>query len=229
MRNFLRFLAGLLLVSVFPVAHGADAGGGVAYVVTYFEVAHRAKDRTIELLRAVAKESRGEPGNLRYEILQRINHPDQFVILEAWKDGAAHAAHLAGAAAKSFREKLQPQLRGPYDERPHTALEVGEIAAKPGNDAVFLVTHVDIVPKMKDTGVELTKQLAATGRKSPQNVRFEALTQTSRPNHMTVVEIWADRRALEAHSIAPHMKSYREKLLPMSGSLYDERHYRALK
>jgi hypothetical protein len=26
----------------------------------------------------------------------------------------------------------------------------------------------------------------------------------------------------------PHMKQYREKLLPMSGSLYDERLYRAL-
>jgi quinol monooxygenase YgiN len=46
---------------------------------------------------------------------------------------------------------------------------------------------------------------------------------------MTVVEIWADRKALEAHSVAAHMKQYREKLLPMSGSLYDERHYRVIK
>ena len=228
MRKLSGFFAVLLMMGLVPAAPAAE-GGGAAYVVTYFEVAPKSKDRTIELLRAVAKESRKEAGNLRYETLQRVNQPDQFVILEAWKDGAAHAAHLAGGSAKSFREKLQPLLRGPYDERPHTALEVGEVAAKPGNDAVFLVTHVDIVPKMKDTGVALTKELAATGRKSPQNVRFEALTQTSRPNHMTVVEIWADRKALEAHSVSAHMKSYREKLLPMSGSLYDERHYRALK
>jgi quinol monooxygenase YgiN len=228
MRTLLSFLAGLLLVSVFPVAHGAEAGG-VAYVVSYFEVAPKAKDKTLELLRAVARQSRKEAGNLRFEILQRVNQPDQFVVLEAWKDKDAHAAHAAGAPAKAFREKLEPLLRGPYDERPHTALEVGEVAAKAGNDAIFLVTHVDIVPKMKDAGVELTKQLAAAGRKSPQNVRFEALTQNSRTNHMTVVEIWADRKALEAHSVAAHMKSYREKLLPMSGSLYDERHYRAIK
>ena len=228
MRKLSGFLAGLLLMGLVPAAPAAESGG-VAYVVTYFEVAPRVKDKAIEQLRAVARASGKEAGNLRYEILQRINQPDQFVVLEAWKDGETHAAHLAGGAAKSFRENLQPLLRGPYDERPHTALEVGEIAAKPGNDAIFLVTHVDIVPKMKDTGVTLTKELAATGRKFPQNVRFEALTQASRPNHMTVVEIWADRKALEAHSVAAHMKQYREKLLPMSGSLYDERHYRAIK
>ena len=228
MRKAIYALAGLLLMTLLPAAQAAE-GGGVAYVVSYFEVAPRAKDKAIELLRAVARQSRKETGNLRYEILQRVNQPDQFVVLEAWKDKDAHAAHAAAGHTKDFRDKLQPLLRGPYDERPHTALEVGEIAAKPGNDAVFIVTHVDIVPKMKDTGVDLTKELAATGRKSPQNVRFEALTQASRPNHMTVVEIWADRKSLEAHSVAAHMKAYREKLLPMSGSLYDERHYRAIK
>ena len=228
MRKTIGLLAGWLLMTL-GAASMAQTPGGVAYIVSYFEVAPAAKDRTIELLRQVAKQSRQEAGNLRYELLQRVNQPDQFVVLEAWKDKESHAAHAAAEHTKQFRDKLQPQLRGPYDERPHTALEVGEVAAKPGNDAIFLVTHVDIVPKEKDVGVALTKELAATGRKSPHNVRFEALTQNSRPNHMTVVEIWSDRRSLEAHSVAAHMKQYREKLMPMSGSLYDERHYRAIK
>ena len=64
---------------------------------------------------------------------------------------------------------------------------------------------------------------------SPTVAAVQALTQASRTNHMTVVEIWADRKAMEAHSTASHMKQYREKLLPMSGSLYDERLYRALR
>lgn len=227
MPKIVHAIAALLLLALIPAAQAAESGG-VAYVVTYFEVAPRAKDKAIELLRAAARASRKEAGNLRYEILQRINQPDQFAVLEAWKDRNAHTSHAAADSTKQFREKLQPLLRGPYDERPHSALEVGEVAAKPGNEAIFLVTHVDIVPKEKDTGVALTKDLAAAGRKHPHNVRFEALTQTSRPNHMTVVEIWADRKSLEAHSVAAHMKSYREKLLPMSGSLYDERHYRAI-
>jgi quinol monooxygenase YgiN len=227
MRKTVFALAGLLLMTLLPAAQAAE-GGGVAYVVSYFEVVPVAKDKTIELLHQVARQSRKDAGNLRFEILQRINQPDQFVVLEAWKDKDAHAAHAAAGHVKQFREKLDALLRGPYDERPHTALEVGEVTAKAGKNAVFLVTHVDIVPKMKDTGVALTRELAAAGRKLTNNIRFEALTQNSRPNHMTLVEIWTERRAVQVHSVTAHMKQYREKLLPMSGSLYDERHYRAV-
>ena len=84
------------------------------------------------------------------------------------------------------------------------------------------------MPKEKDIGVGYTKELAAAGRKQKGNVRFEALTQNSRPNHLTVVEIWTDLNAMAVHSTAAHMKQYREKLLPMSGSLYDERLYKSL-
>jgi autoinducer 2-degrading protein len=226
MRNVIIALAGLVLMTLLPVAQAAESG--VAYVVSYFEVVPVAKDKTIEMLRQVARQSRKDAGNLRFEVLQRINQPDQFVVLEAWKDKDAHAAHAAAGHVRQFREKLDVLLRGPYDERPHTALEVGEVTAKAGKNAVFLVTHVDIVPKMKDTGVALTRELVVAGRKLTNNIRFEALTQNSRPNHMTVVEIWTERRAVQIHSVTAHMKQYREKLLPMSGSLYDERHYRAL-
>ena len=71
-------------------------------------------------------------------------------------------------------------------------------------------------------------ELAEDGRSQKGAVRFESLTQNSRPNHMTVVEIWSDRKAFGAHSTAAHMKQFREKLTLMSGSLYDERLYKAV-
>jgi len=209
-----------------PVVQAAE--GGVAYVVTYFEVGPAVKDKAAGLLREAAKKSRKDAGNLRYEILQRLGQGDQFVILEAWKDKDAQAAHAAADHTKAFRDKLKDLLRSTYDERPHVALEVGDVMAKAGKGAVFAVTHVDIVPKEKDTGIALVKELAADGRKSKGNVRFEALTQASRTNHMTVVEIWSSRNAMEAHSVTPHMKMTREKVGPLSGSLYDERLYHAL-
>ena len=43
-----------------------------------------------------------------------------------------------------------------------------------------------------------------------------------------VVEIWKSRKAMEVQSATPGMKEYREKLSPMSGSLYDERLYKSL-
>jgi quinol monooxygenase YgiN len=231
MRNLLRLLPGFLIVSlgVVPAASAAE-GPVVAYVVTYFETI-QPSGKALTLLRQLAKSSRKEAGNLRFEVLQRLGQSDQFVILEAWKDKDAQAAHAAAAHTKAFREKLEPLLRGPYDERPHTALEVGLVAAalsaEAAKSAIYVVTHVDIVPKMKDTGVGLVRQLSTDGRSDKGNLRFESLTQDSRTNHMTVVEIWADRKALDAHAVAAHKKAFREKLAPLSGSLYDERLYRA--
>lgn len=231
MRRALHLLAILSIVPLGSVQTAGAAEGDIAYVVSYFETMPPAKDKAAGLLRQLAKESRKESGNYRFEVLQRIGQPDEFVILEAWRNKDAQAAHGAAGHARQFREKLQPLLRSPYDERPHTALSVGNMgseADRSAKAAIFAVTHVDIIPKGKDVGVALVQQLAASGRGDKGNVRFEALTQDSRTNHMTVVEIWADRKALEAHGMAAHKKAFREKLSPLSGSLYDERLFKAL-
>ena len=141
--------------------------------------------------------------------------------------GACRAAHT-----RQFREKLLSLLRGPYDERPHTALAVGPVQALPASEAakaaVYAVTHVDIVGAQREVGVALVKRLSEDGRNDKGNVRFEALTQNSRTNHMTVVEIWTDRKAADAHGAAAYKREFREKLMPISGSLYDERFYKAV-
>jgi len=233
MRNLFSMLFGLAIAApgLAPVALADDAN--TAYVVTYFESVPSYTGQVRNLMRDLARASRKEPGHIRMELLQRIGQPDQFVILEAWQDKDTHAAHMGAAHTKQFREKLQPLLRGPFDERPHTNLSVG--AAKVslgGGDArattIYGVTHVDIVPKEKDTGVGLVKQLSETSRKDAGNLRFDALTQNSRPNHMTIVEIWADKKTFEEHGITAHKRQFREKLMPLSGSLYDERLYRII-
>jgi quinol monooxygenase YgiN len=230
MNRTVRFLLasiGLSLGLVQP-AHAAEH----AYVVTYIEVAPSAKDQAADSIRRLARLSRKDAGNIRFEVLQRIGHPGQFAILEMWEDKNAQEAHGAAAHTQLFREKLKPMQRAPYDERPHTALSVGSApagdGAKPGKGLIFAVTHVDIVPKLKDEGVGAVKQLSDAGRKGKDNLRFESLTQTSRPNHMTVVEVWRNQKAVDLHGTADHTRQFREKLLPMSGSRYDERFYRVI-
>ena len=232
MRRSLAVLLGfaMLPLGVVPQADGAD-NPGPAYIVTYIEVLPAGADQTAALMRRLGAESRKESGNLRFEVMQRIHQPSHFVILEAWKDEGSQSAHAAAAHTKDFRAKLLPLLRAPYDERPHIALAVGNMSAGPADGArgaLYAVTHVDVTPKAKDQGAEAVKQLAEAGRKGKDNIRFEALTQTSRPNHMTVVEIWKDQGAVDAHSVADYTKSFRDVLGPISGSLYDERFYRTL-
>jgi quinol monooxygenase YgiN len=60
------------------------------------------------------------------------------------------------------------------------------------------------------------------------NLRYDVLQQGSRPNHLTLVEIWSGDKALEGHDTTPHTTKYRSDLMPMSGSPYDQRLYRAL-
>ncbi|MBI3370820.1 MAG: antibiotic biosynthesis monooxygenase [Betaproteobacteria bacterium] len=205
-------------------------GSSAVYQVTYVEVMPAAKTSATALLRQLGSASRGAAGNQRFEILQRRDRPNHFAIIETWRDQAAEDANLAAGHMKQFREKLQPMLSSAYDERPHTGLAVGPIDAGGGSKgaAVYAVTHVDIIPPKKDDGIAALQQLAEPSRKDAGNLRYEVLQQNSRPNHFTLVEIWRAQSAVENHEVSPHTRKFREMLLPMSGSLYDQRLYRAL-
>jgi quinol monooxygenase YgiN len=217
-----------LAIIVMGSVQTARAQEPAAFVVSYIEVAPASKDQVATLLKQLAEASRKDDGNARFEVLQRIDRPHHFAVLEAWADQKAQDAHMAATHTKTFRDKLQPLQAAPYDERPHTALAVGSMKAGGGAGAIYAVTHVDFIPPKKDDGIAALKALVEPSRKEAGNLRYDALQQASRPNHETLVEIWHDQAALDAHLVAAHMKDFRNQLLPMSGSLYDERLYRAL-
>jgi quinol monooxygenase YgiN len=215
-------------VAAAPVAMAQTPPGGTAYVVTYIEVVPSGQGETADLLKQVAAASRKEAGNQRYDILQRIDRKNQFVILEAWTDLKAAETHAGGDALKQFKGKLKPLQASFYDERPSNGLAVAPSPASAGNDAIYAVTHVDVIPPSKDDCIVMLKKLADETRKEPDAVRFEAWQQNNRANHFTVTEIWKNRAALDAHIAAAGTKEFRERLGPMSGALYDERLYTSL-
>jgi quinol monooxygenase YgiN len=43
-----------------------------------------------------------------------------------------------------------------------------------------------------------------------------------------VIDIWRGNAALETYEAAEHTRKFRDALLPMSGSLYDQRRYPAM-
>ena len=225
LRRLVLGMAVLTMVSlgVTEAARAADA----AYIVTYIEVRPVAANETSGLLKQLAAASRKDAGNAGFEVLQRIGQTHHFAIVETWKDKEAQAAHATATHTRLFREKLQPLLIGPYDERPHIPLEVASRTAPPAA-GVYAVTHVDIVPTFKEKGWGMVKDLAVASRQDAGHVRFDAFQQGNRLNHMTLVETWKDQNAVEGHALAAHMKKFREELLPISGSLYDERLYVAI-
>jgi quinol monooxygenase YgiN len=199
----------------------------LVYSVTYVEVLPTSRADGLAALMRYREATRQESGNLRCEVVSRLGQPHQFVILEVWKDQAAFEAHGKSVTTTQARERLQAIRNAPLDERVHTGVSVGSLAPGAAGDAVYVVTHVDVIPPRKDDGLAALKVLGDAGRAEPGNVRFEVVQQTNRPNHFTVVEIWKDAKAVEAHSMTEATRRFRDALGPMSGALYDERFFKA--
>lgn len=206
-------------------AQAPSSADPTAYVVTYLEVVPAAKVEAANLLKQVADASRKETGNKRFDILQRLDRDNQFAILEAWTDLKAAQAHGAGAALNQFKAKLTPLRASFYDERPSNGITVAPASGPIGKDAVYSITHVDVVPPSKDECIALLKKVGEETRKEANALRFEAWQQNNRANHFTVMEIWKNRGGVDSHVASAWTKEFREKLGPMSGALYDERLY----
>jgi quinol monooxygenase YgiN len=97
------------------------------------------------------------------------------------------------------------------------------------HDAIYVLTHLDVVPPNQDDCITLLKSMSAETPKEPGNIGYSVLQQANRTNHFTVFEIWASRRALDVHAAAAHTHNFREKVLPIAGALYDERFYKMLR
>lgn len=149
-----------------------------------------------------------------------------FVILEAWSDPKAAQAHFGGAALKQFRDKFKPLMTGFYDERPSVPVSEPATPAKPTKNAVFVVTHVNVIPPRKDEAIAMFNKLAEDARKEPGSEDFEIWQQPNRTNHFTFVAAWKDKGSLDAHKAKAATREFRDKLGAMAGALYDERLYR---
>jgi quinol monooxygenase YgiN len=201
-----------------------------SFNITYLDVHAHEVQNTKTLLRQLKEFGSQTVGNLRFEIVQRICHPDQFVIVEAWQDSISLKNYQQSKFVIDIKDHLKHLLRSSFDERPHLALHVTKLDRpfSASKDEIFAITHVDIVPTFKDQGITIVKDISAASEKDSGNIRFEALSQISRPNHMTIVEVWTNQDAINHHASQKHKINFRVDLCPISGSLYDERFYKQI-
>jgi len=108
LRLFALVTAGLIAGNASTRAQDANA----TFVVSYIEVAPSSARTAAGILRALQDASRKEPGNSGFEVLQRKGQPQQFAILEVWKDAKAQANHAAAANTSQLRSSrfLRRQL-----------------------------------------------------------------------------------------------------------------------
>jgi quinol monooxygenase YgiN len=225
MLRLFRVTIAAALIAGIAAAHAQDAGK--TYIVSYIEVAPSTAQTAVSVLRALRDASRKEAGNSGFEVLQRIGQSQQFAILEVWSDTKARASHTGAAGTAQLHDKLKTYLTAPIDERLHTGFAVGQSKAT-GAGSVYVLTHVDLIGAKKDEGLAAIKQLSIDSAQDAGILRYDILQQSSRPNHLTLVEVWRLRDALEKHEAAAHTRKFREVILPMIGSLYDQRLYQTI-
>ena len=221
-----RSIVGLLLTFLLIATSTNLANARTAcYVVTYLEADFTEVDTAIGLLQDRAEASRQETGNIYYRVLQERDRPSHFALLEQWQSQSAQSAHGKSQSTTAFLQTIDSMTVSGYDERIHIPLMTSSWS---NNDGLFTLTHVDIKPNVKAKGVALVKSLVGNSREARGNVRFDALTQESMTNHMTLVEIWNSLDDELTNAATPDIRSIRADLTKIIGGLYDQRLYTAI-
>jgi len=195
------------------------------YLVSYIDATPATQGQVAAVLKELAAESR-KGGALRADLLQRTTEPNQFVVLETWKDQPALDAYNNATTTRQLRDKLTPLLLAPVDQRlclATTTAPQGERRA-----TLYVVTHIDVGPPGRETAAGLLQQYAAENRKDPGNVRYDVVAEKAKGNHFTVMAAWADQKSADDNQVAAHTKAFRTKIAPLIGALYDQRWYKVL-
>ena len=210
----------LVLVMLVPLPGEAQTDSAF-YSVSYVETTAASRTAAIAALGAYRASSLKVDGCVRVEIFEQVGRPGHFSIVETWRDQKVFDSRDA-ALQRQMRDALQPIRVSDYDQRPYKTLSVAPAAAESGQ-TVVVVTHVDVSPSPAVPPM-LTK-LAEASRREAGNLRFDVMQHTMRANHFTIVEVWRNQAALDAHVAASHTKAYRDELQPLTGSPLDERVY----
>jgi quinol monooxygenase YgiN len=196
------------------------------YAVSYVEAMASSTGKAIALLKQYRDASAKQDGFVSIELFEQLGRPGHFALFEVWRDQQAFDARDAAVQTR-LRDALQPIRISDYDQRPYKTISVDDRrGVRLQGLQIVVVSHVDVAPNPQVA--VMLRGLAEASRKEPGSVRFDVVQHTMRANHFTVVEVWRDQKALDAHVAAPHTRQYRDALQPMTGSPLDERVYKPI-
>src|SRR5262249_53512201 len=78
------------------------------------------------------------------------------------------------------------------------------------DNAVYVVSYVDVGPAARATAANFLRQLANASRKDEGNMRFDILQRMAPSNQFAIVAVWKDQKAYDAHLAAAHNKEFRD-------------------
>jgi quinol monooxygenase YgiN len=116
-----------VLAIVLAFAGLAAAQQEAVYVVSHIDTipnsAPAGSPTAAELLKVLAAATTKETGCIRFEVLQQPDRTNHFTLVGVWRNQKAFDDHEAAAHTRQFRQKIQPMLGSPFDERLHRLLK----------------------------------------------------------------------------------------------------------
>jgi quinol monooxygenase YgiN len=197
------------------------------YAITYVGI---SPDWTLQgdgLLKQYRDQSLKEPGVVEFVVMQEANRPDEFMIVEGWKNEAAFKAHEKGTNASLFNFALEAVRTYPPNQFVVRPFATAPTKPAPAG-AVHMIEHVDIIPPRAAEIQPALKALAEASQKEPRALRFD-IYQVSPPrsNHFAIIGAWTDAVAYDAHEVSPQERAFRAATAaPVRGNLYDQRLYK---
>lgn len=83
--------------------------------IVYVTVKSENLEKFIEVTAKNHQLSINEPGNLRFDVLQKGDNPFEFVLYEAYENETAAAAHKTTAHYLEWREEVAPWMAKPRE------------------------------------------------------------------------------------------------------------------
>ena len=80
------------------------------FIVVKHDVRPEYSDKWTELISEFTTSTRDEPGNLWFEWYRSLDDPNEFVLLEAFRDGDAGAEHVNSDHFKAAMQRIPSML-----------------------------------------------------------------------------------------------------------------------
>lgn len=80
------------------------------FIVVKYQVKPEAVDQWMDAVAAFTQATRAEPGNLWFEWSRSVEDPNEFVLVEAFKDDAG-AAHVSSPHFQAGLDAMRPLLQ----------------------------------------------------------------------------------------------------------------------
>jgi quinol monooxygenase YgiN len=80
------------------------------FITAKFRVLPEDADRWPEIAAEFTQATRGEPGCLWFDWSRSVDDPDEYVLVEAFRDDAAGAAHVQSEHFRNAQRTLPPHL-----------------------------------------------------------------------------------------------------------------------